>query len=69
MNSQLNYMIAQAHVADLHRVAARERLAGDLRPRRGRVWLAGHRPVGHARYRDHEGPAPSFAGSSGQVGL
>jgi hypothetical protein len=35
MNAQLNYIVAQQHIADLHRDAERVRLARDAATRRG----------------------------------
>lgn len=43
MHSQLNQIVIQEHIADLRRVADRERLAASVRPTRRRVHL---RPVG-----------------------
>lgn len=43
MHSQLNQIMIQEHIADLRRVADRERLAASVRPTRGHVHL---RPVG-----------------------
>ena len=57
MNSQLNYILAQEHIADLHRTATRERSERDAPTRPGHARRAAIQPPERAPRSSH--PAAS----------
>jgi hypothetical protein len=59
MNPQLNYILAQEHIADLHRTAARERRARDADTRRGHARRVAIQPRERAPRASHPAASPT----------
>jgi hypothetical protein len=59
MNPHLNYILAQEHIADLHRTATRERRARDAHTRRRYARRAAIQPPERAPRSSHPAASPT----------